>query len=55
VEQSIAQLTKFGVLSQVFRHARKQQTQFHTQVVRVVAGLVNRRIQQQPLKTYAVA
>jgi hypothetical protein len=54
VEHTIAQLTKFGVLSQVFRHARKQQTACHTQVVRIVAGLINRRIQQRPLKTYAV-
>jgi hypothetical protein len=55
VEHSIAQLTKFQALAQVFRHARQQQTACHTQVVRIVAGLVNRRIQQQPLKTYVVA
>lgn len=51
VEHSIAQLNRFQVLSQVFRHGRES----HSRIVRVVAGLVNRRIAVQPLKTYAVA
>lgn len=38
-------------LVQVFRHARASQTR----IIRVVAGLVNRRIQVTPLKTYAAA
>jgi IS5 family transposase len=51
VEHTMAQLNRFAVLAQVFRHARER----HSQVVRVVAGLVNRRIAVQPLKSYAVA
>ena len=51
VEHSIAQLNQFQVLAQVFRHARDK----HSQIVRVVAGIVNRRIEVQPLKTYATA
>lgn len=51
VEHTIAQMNRFQVLRQVFRHRRDG----HTQVVRIVAGLVNRQIQAQPLKTYAVA
>lgn len=51
VEHTIAQLNKFQVLRQVFRHKRED----HTQVVRIVAGLVNRQIQATPLKIYAAA
>ena len=51
VEHTNALLNKFQVLVQVFRHRRA----WHSQIIRVVAGLVNRRIQAKPLKTYAVA
>ena len=51
VEHTNALLNKFQVLVQVFRHARTS----HTRIIRVVAGLVNRRIQVTPLKTYAAA
>lgn len=51
VEHTNALLNKFQVLVQVFRHGRA----WHSQLIRVVAGLVNRRIQAKPLKTYAVA
>lgn len=51
VEHTIAQLSKFQVLSQVWRHLRPA----HTPVVRVVAYLVNRQIARKPLKTYAAA
>jgi hypothetical protein len=51
VEHTNAQLNRFEVLKQVYRHAR----QGHSQIMRVVAGLVNRQIAQTPLKTYPVA
>lgn len=51
VEHAIAQMNRFQVLRQVFRHQRD----IHTQVVRIVAGLVNRQIRATPLKTYAAA
>lgn len=51
VEHTLAQMNKFQVLAQVYRHQRDG----HTQIVRVVAGLVNRKIQVTPLKTYSVA
>jgi hypothetical protein len=51
VEHTIAQMNRFQVLRQVFRHRRES----HTQLVRIVAGLVNRQIQATPLKTYAAA
>jgi len=51
VEHTNAQLNKFQVLAQVFRHQRDG----HTQMVRVVAGLVNRQIAARPLKTYQAA
>ena len=51
VEHTNALLNKFQVLVQVFRHVRAS----HTQIIRVVAGLVNRRIQLKPLKIYAAA
>lgn len=50
VEHTMAQLNRFTVLRQVFRG---QQRGRHSQVVRVVAKLVNRRLRVQPLKTYA--
>ncbi len=48
VEHTIAQLNRFQVLKQVFRHART----WHTSIVRVVAGLTNRQLHIQPLKRY---
>jgi len=48
VEHSLAQLNQFQVLAQVFRHDRAH----HTHIVRVVAGIVNRRMERQPLKSY---
>ena len=51
VEHTMAQLSRFQVLAQVFRHDRGR----HSHIVRIVAGLVNRQIQATPLKTYAVA
>ena len=50
VEHTMAQLNRFTVLRQVFRG---QQRGRHSQVVRVVARLVNRRLRVKPLKTYA--
>lgn len=50
VEHTNAQLNRFEVLKQVYRHARDS----HGRIVRVVAGLVNRQIARKPLKTYAV-
>jgi len=51
VEHSLACMNRFQVLRQVYRHQR----QGHTRLVRIVAGLVNRRIAQKPLKVYAAA
>jgi hypothetical protein len=51
VEHTIAQLNRFQVLVQVFRHRRDK----HNQMVRIVASLANRRIQAAPLKVYATA
>lgn len=51
VEHTMAQLNKFQVLAQVFRHDRTA----HSWLFRIVAGLVNRQIQATPLKTYAAA
>lgn len=50
VEHTMAQLNRFTVLRQVFRG---QQRERHSQVTRVVAKLVNRRLRVKPLKTYA--
>jgi hypothetical protein len=50
VEHTMAQLNRFTVLRQVFRG---QQRGRHSQVTRVVAKLVNRRLSVKPLKTYA--
>ena len=55
VEHSIAQINRFTVLRQVFRGRERHHAVRHTQVVRVVAGLVNRRIGVCPLKTYGAA
>lgn len=51
VEHTNAQLNVFQVLAQTYRHTRAS----HTQIVRIVAALVNRRMAATPLKTYAVA
>ena len=51
VEHVLAQMNRFQVLVQVFRHKRES----HGQIVRVVAGLVNRCTQVRPLKTCAAA
>jgi hypothetical protein len=51
VEHAIAQLTRYTVLRQVYRGSRCR----HTRVVRVVAVLVNRRVEIVPLKTYDAA
>jgi len=51
VEHSLACLNRFQILRQVYRHQRDE----HTGIVRIVAGLVNRRIQVKPLKTYDLA
>jgi DDE superfamily endonuclease/Helix-turn-helix of DDE superfamily endonuclease len=48
VEHTLAQMNQFQILAQMYRHPR----QHHGTVVRVVAGLVNRRIEECPLKTY---
>jgi len=51
VEHVMAQLNRFGVLRQTFRSVFGR----HTQVFRVVALLVDRRIAVVPLKTYPTA
>ncbi len=51
VEHTMAQLNKFQVLVQRFRH----QLSKHSSVFRIVCGLVNRRIQLCPLKKYSPA
>lgn len=48
VEHTLAQMNQFQILAQMYRHPRER----HEEVVRVVAGLVNRRIAECPLKTY---
>lgn len=50
VEHTNAQLNKFGVLSQIYRHALTS----HSHTMRVVGGLVNRQIALTPLKSYPV-
>ena len=52
VEHVIAQLNRFTVLRQQWRGKRLQR---HSQVVRVVAVLVNRRTRLKPMKVYAPA
>lgn len=51
VEHTMAQLNKFQVLAQRFRH----QLTKHSAIFRIVCGLVNRRIQLRPLKQYSPA
>ena len=48
VEHTLAQMNQFQILAQMYRHPREH----HGAIVRVVAGLVNRRIAERPLKTY---
>ena len=55
VEHALAQLDRFTVLRQVYRGRCWRHGTAHSQVVRVVARLVNRRIGVCPLKTYASA
>ncbi len=50
VEHTMAQLNRFTILRQVFRGQKRER---HTEVVRVVGKLVNRRLAVRPLKTYA--
>jgi hypothetical protein len=50
VEHTVAQLSRFTALRQVFR---AKQRGSHGKVFRVVAKLVNRRLAVKPLKTYA--
>jgi hypothetical protein len=49
VEHTNAQLQKFQALAQLYRHDRRK----HTRTVRVIAGLVNRQIERQPLRSYS--
>jgi hypothetical protein len=51
VEHTMAQLNKFQVLAQRFRH----QLAKHSSIFRIVCGLVNRRILLRPLKKYSPA
>ena len=51
VEHTMAQLNKFQILVQRFRH----QLTKHSGIFRIVASLVNRRIQLHPLKNYCPA
>jgi len=51
VEHTMAQLNKFQILAQRFRH----QLTRHSVIFRIVCGLVNRRILLRPLKHYSPA
>ena len=51
VEHTMAQLNKFQILAQKFRH----QLTKHSVIFRIVCGLVNRRILLRPLKQYSPA
>ena len=51
VEHTMAQLNKFQILAQRFRH----QLTKHSVIFRIVCGLVNRRILLRPLKQYGSA
>lgn len=51
VEHTNAQLNKYQVLAQQYRHTREG----HSRVFRAVAYLVDRQIRQQPLKCYPAA
>ena len=55
VEHALAQLNRFTVLRQVFRGRHQNHQKAHSQVVRVVARLVNRRTRVCPLKKYVPA
>lgn len=55
VEHAMAQLNRFTVLRQVYRGWHTRHEKAHSQVVRVVARLVNRRTRVCPLKRYATA
>jgi hypothetical protein len=55
VEHALAQMNRFTVLRQVFRGRHQNHKKAHSQAVRVVARLVNRRTRVCPLKTYAPA
>jgi hypothetical protein len=55
VEHAMAQLNRFTVLRQVYRGWHTRHGKAHSQVVRVVATLVNRRTRVRPLKRYATA
>lgn len=55
VEHGIAQMNRFTALRQVFRGRVQNHARYHSQAVRVVAGLVNRRTRVCPLKTYKSA
>lgn len=50
VEHTMAQLNRFTVLAQVFRGKKRER---HSDVFRVVAKVLNRRLQVTPLKCYA--
>jgi hypothetical protein len=51
VEHTNAQLNRYQILVQRFRHQLAQ----HTCIFRIVCGLTNRRIQLHPLKQYGLA
>ena len=51
VEHTMAQLNKFQILAQRFRHPLTR----HSVIFRIVCSLVNRRIQLRPLKQYTPA
>ena len=55
VEHTLAQMNRFTVLRQVFRGQYQKHIKSHSQVMKVVAMLVNRRTRACPLKTYAMA
>jgi hypothetical protein len=50
VEHTMAQLNRFTVLRQVFRGKKRDR---HSQITRVVAKVVNRRLAVKPLKSWA--
>ena len=51
VEHSLAQMNQFQALAQVFRHDHDR----HSGLTRIMAGLVNRRQKDRPLKSYPAA
>ena len=59
VEHSLAQMNQFQVLAQVFtpplrpcEQVFRHDKEHHSGLTRIVAGLVNRRVAQRPLKCY---